>query len=52
MGHLRARMGICRTMLASFEAAEQRGLSRVAEGTGPAKPQQLGSNAPVLLPAK
>jgi DNA-binding transcriptional LysR family regulator len=33
-------------------AADQRRLSRVAEGTGPTKPQQPGSNAPVLLPAQ
>ena len=33
-------------------AADQRRLSRVAEGTGPMKPQQPGSNAQVLLPAR
>jgi hypothetical protein len=33
-------------------AADQRRLSRVAEGTGPMMPQQPGSNAQVLLPAQ
>jgi aspartokinase len=33
-------------------AADQRRLSRVVEGTGPAKPRQPGNDAPVLLPAK
>jgi hypothetical protein len=33
-------------------AAYQRRLSRVAEGSGPMKPQQPGSNALVLIPAQ
>jgi hypothetical protein len=33
-------------------AANLRHLSRVAEGTGPMKPQQPGSDAQVLLPAR
>jgi hypothetical protein len=37
---------------AFVSAADQRRLSRVAEGTGPLKPQQPGSYAQVLLPAQ
>ena len=48
----RALKGFRASPVLIIPAADLRRLSRVAEGTGPMKPQQPGSNAPVLLPAQ
>ena len=39
-------------LLFSIRCFNQQRLSRVAEGTGPLKPQQPGANAKVLIPAQ
>jgi hypothetical protein len=39
-------------LLFCIRCFNQQRLSRVAEGTGPLKPQQPGANAKVLIPAQ